>query len=352
MAPVVLLLAVRAASGRAWSLPAAAFFALGLAVPLAVLAAYNAICFGSPWVLSSAREAYPAYSRLAGTGLFGFGPPDAKIAAAYLFHPARGLVLFSPFLLWAIPGFLRWWRSREDRADCVLALGATLVYFVLMTGYPNWHGGWSLGNRYLLPVVFFPALALCRALRSPLSRGLFAAAVVLSVGAHFLLTASWPYFPDNVPWPAATGSVWFLERGWVAPSLLQTVPGGAWIALALAAAAVAAALIVALRGAVADAPAPGAGGAGGTASAPGAGGLAAAARLRRAALASRDLRRLLGARSRASGAARGRRIRVDPAGAAHGDGCLAGVRAEVRRSRGSRGSRGRRSREESGGEPC
>jgi len=257
VAPVALLLAARAAGARGGR-RAASFvaFAAGAAVPLAKLAFYDAVCFGSPWVLSSAREAYPSYSQLAGKGLFGFGAPSLRVAAAYLFHPARGLLVFSPFLIWAIPGFVRWWRSREDRADCALALGATVLYFVLMTGYPNWHGGWSLGDRYLVPILFFPALALPRALTTLRARGLFGAAVVLSVGTHLLLTASWPYFPDSVPWPAATGSRWFLERGWIAPSLLDGIPGGGWAALALGAGGGAVSLVLALRCADPGSPRP------------------------------------------------------------------------------------------------
>lgn len=254
LALMTLLLCARAAANRAWR--AAGFFGLGAAIPVALLLAYNAICFGSPWVLSSAREAYPAYSRLSATGLFGFGPPSASVAAAYLVHPARGVLVFSPFLLWAIPGFVGWWRSRANRADCVFALAATVLFFTVMTGYPNWHGGWSLGNRYLLPIVFFPAVALGYALETPLSRGLFASAVVLSVSSHLLLTSSWPYFPDNVPWPVATGSAWFLERGWIAESLLHNLPGGSLAALILAVVAVTVPLTLSLRCAVPMSPRP------------------------------------------------------------------------------------------------
>ncbi len=116
-----------------------------------------------------------------------------------------------------------------------------------MCGYPNWHGGWSLGDRYLVPVLFFPALAIPYALVSPRSRGLFGAAVVLSVATHLLLTASWPYVPANAPWPAATASRWFLARGWTAPSLLDPIPGGGWAALALSWTAVAVCVGLALR---------------------------------------------------------------------------------------------------------
>ena len=56
--PVALLaglLLLRAAARGA--LRNGVLFAAGLVVPLALLLAYNAICFGSPFVLSSAREA-------------------------------------------------------------------------------------------------------------------------------------------------------------------------------------------------------------------------------------------------------------------------------------------------------
>ncbi len=140
--------------------------AAGAAIPLLLLLSYNATCFGSPWILSSAREAHPDFATLAGKGLFGLGLPSPRVAWDFLFHPARGLLLFSPFLLWVVPGFVSWWRSREDRADCVFALAAVAGLFLILTGYPNWHGGWALGNRYLLPALFFAGLAAARGLAS------------------------------------------------------------------------------------------------------------------------------------------------------------------------------------------
>jgi hypothetical protein len=242
--PVAALIGLRAAADR--RLRSFVPFAVGAVLAFAVLGAYDAACFGSPWVLSSAREAYPAYSRLAERGLFGIGLPDPAVAAAYLLHPARGVLLFSPFFVWTVPGLVLWWRSGRERADCVLAATATVLYFVAMAGYPNWHGGWSLGSRYLLPVLFFAAVPVVHALNTPLSRGLFAAAVAFSVAGHFLLTASWPYFPDDVRWPVATGSRWFLERGWIAPAFF---PGAGAIALLLAAAACTVPMALALRAA-------------------------------------------------------------------------------------------------------
>ena len=78
MAPVVLALAVRSAfppPGRKGARQFL-FFIAGASVPLGVILAYQAACFGSPFVPSYAREAYPAYAELAGRRFFGFGAPD------------------------------------------------------------------------------------------------------------------------------------------------------------------------------------------------------------------------------------------------------------------------------------
>lgn len=220
VAPVAVLLAIRAAlrPGRR-RLAAFAAFAAGAAIPIALLLWYDAACFGSPWILSSAREADPAYAALARRGVFGVGMPDLRVALDYLVHPARGALLYSPFLLWFVGGVAAWWRSGRERADCVLAAAAVGLGFVALTGYPNWHGGWSLGDRYLLPLLFFAAAPIARALATPLSRGLFVVAAVFSVSGHFLLTAAFPHVPIELAWPASAGSLWFLARGWAAQSL-------------------------------------------------------------------------------------------------------------------------------------
>jgi hypothetical protein len=244
--PVALILplfALRALLGG--SARRAAVFCLSGAAPIALLAAYNTICFGSPFVLSSVREALPRYAELSHRGLFGFGAPSAQVGVSYLLHPARGVLLFSPFFLWTLAGFWQWWRKREDRADCLFFLVATTLFLLVMTGYPNWHGGWSLGDRYLMPVLFPAAFAIGRALESQVSRSFFAAAMVFSVLNHALLTVTWPYFPLNVPWPPATASVWFLQRGWIAPNLAGAA-GASALALPVAVAAVLLALLAVL----------------------------------------------------------------------------------------------------------
>ena len=242
------ILWIRSASRR---FPARAmFFGLGLIAPLAVLLAYDAACFGSPFVLSSAREGLPEYAKLAGKGLFGFGWPSPRIALEYLFHPARGLVLFSPFWIWAVAGFEKWRRAREERRDWAFCLGTVVLYFVAMTAYPNWHGGWSFGDRYLLPLLFPAGLALARALDSPASRWWFAAAAVFAIATHEIIASTWVHYPTDVAWPAKNGSLWFLAHGWTARTIFGESLGAgiACVALSLAAAATAAILSLASAG--------------------------------------------------------------------------------------------------------
>ena len=180
---------------------------------------YNAVCFGSPWELSSSHEAHPDFVRLSQQGFFGIGPPNLAVIAKYLLDPARGFLLRSPFWLWVVPGFALWWKSGKDRADCLLSIGVILVVVPILSGYPYWYGGWCLGDRHLLPILFFAGLAPGYTLPGQLSKGLFAAAVAFAVVNHFLLTSAWPYLPPDLKWSVANASAWFLIRGWTAPNL-------------------------------------------------------------------------------------------------------------------------------------
>jgi len=217
VALVVLLLGLRVLSGGRF--PAVARFCLGVLPPLALLLVYNFVCFGSPWSLSSAHEAAPQYAEAARHGLFGIGPPSVRVMLAFLFDPSRGLLLFSPFWLWAVPGFVSWWRSGRERRDCVFAAVAVASSVIVLSGYPEWGGGFCLGSRYLVPLTFFAALGIPFALKSRPSRWLFAAAVSFSVAQLFLLASSWPYIAWNVVWPVANVAWWTIVRDWVAPNL-------------------------------------------------------------------------------------------------------------------------------------
>jgi hypothetical protein len=236
--------ALAGATGR-WR-NAMAFFA-GAVPPLVLLALYDAVCFGAPWRLSSACEAFPAYAELARRPLLGFGPPTLAGILGTLFSPRRGVLVFSPFFLWSIGGWICWWRSGKDRLDCVFTFAAALAVWLPIAGYANWGGGWSLGMRYLLPGLFFAAVAIPRALETPLSRGAFLTAVAFSVALHTVASLSYPHYPNAIGWPLAAVSAWLLSRGAVAPNWGLSAGLSPWISLAPAIVVIAAALALALR---------------------------------------------------------------------------------------------------------
>jgi hypothetical protein len=67
------------------------------------------------------------------------------------FGAGRGLFLFSPVLLLALPGLVMLWRKRRTEAIGISAILA--VFLVGYSNYADWHGGLIWGSRFLFPVV-------------------------------------------------------------------------------------------------------------------------------------------------------------------------------------------------------
>jgi len=193
-------------------------FALGLLV-------YNRVFFGGFFQLSSAHERLSDFRTLAGTGLFGIGLPSLRALLGLLADPSKGLLVFSPFLLLWPRAFLTAGRVLSRPASVSLGL-VPAVLLLLFAGYPNWHGGFTVGPRYLvaaLPFLVFPFFF----------RGggrLEAALVGTSVAAVTLTTLAFPFVPPGFPLPWGSFALHFFERGLVAPNVLHLV----WRPLAIA----------------------------------------------------------------------------------------------------------------------
>jgi hypothetical protein len=224
-----------------------AIFAAGALPAVLALALYDAACFGSPLRLSSACEADPGFAALAAEPLLGFRLTRSSAILGTLFSPQRGAVLFSPFWLWAVAGWVRWWRSGASRGDCVFTFAAALLVWLPIAAYPNWQGGWSFGMRYLVPGVFFAALPIPHALGSAVSRGLFLVAVAFSAAFHGLGSFAWPHFSQFMAWPAVTVSAWFVAHRAVAPNLGLLAGAPPVVSLVPAFVLILAALAIALR---------------------------------------------------------------------------------------------------------
>jgi hypothetical protein len=222
--------------------------AAGGAVPAAALAAYNRACFGSPFALSSGHETHAAYVELASHGLFGVGAPSPAALLGLLVSPARGLLVWLPVVALAAAGVRR--RGGGERAALVLA---PLALLVAMAGYPNWHGGWFPGPRYLLATLPFLLVLAGRGAEMLLGsrpwRVAIGAALLWGGAQTWVSLAAFPFPPEDYPLPAVTFALPLLRAGVLIPSWL---PGPAF-AVALTLLAAAAALVV-LAAALPDRP--------------------------------------------------------------------------------------------------
>ena len=151
------------------------FGLLGLALPLALLLAYNTLLFGAP--LNSGYGSVGAQALAQDgnwrTGLYGLTVSTGK-----------GLIFYAPSMLLGLLGLgmRRQWR---ESLLAVLMLASHLAFYSKV-GY--WHGDGAWGPRYLvfvLPFVYLPAAGLLAAL-GPRARGWRRAAGALAAASFGL----------------------------------------------------------------------------------------------------------------------------------------------------------------------
>lgn len=212
--PAVVLVAI-----AAWREPRR-FPAIALGgFPFAIaLGAYDAACFGSPFRLSSGLEKDSAFRELAKQGLFGIGLPRPPILARLLVDPSKGLLVFTPLLL-LVPSGLAAARRRLTPPAFVALLAVPLAILLTYGGYPNWHGGFTVGARYLVGALPFLLLPLAFVRWGSVATALAGA----STAAVGLTTLVFPFVPPEFPLPWGTFAAPLLGEGLVAPNLLHLV---------------------------------------------------------------------------------------------------------------------------------
>ena len=140
----------------------------------------------------SDTHAVGSYFQFSPTHLFGM-----------LFAPSRGLFVYSPVLLFALPGLLRGLRGQLAGPLREITI-AGLVIFTLYGFIATWWGGWAFGPRYMNDLLPFFALWLAMAppLRSRLARLTFLATLLWSLAAMEIgvrgYPCGWNAFPANV----------------------------------------------------------------------------------------------------------------------------------------------------------
>jgi hypothetical protein len=147
-----LLLAVPLKGGWKW-------FCLGVLGPFLLLCAYNISCFASPFTTNYSHE-NPVF-KTGGDAFLGiFLLPQWEVLPMVLFSPYRGLFITAPVLLIGRYGLARWSKRGDLKAEARLMIAILVFFLLFIMSFNGWHGGWSVGPRYLAPVLPFLALPL------------------------------------------------------------------------------------------------------------------------------------------------------------------------------------------------
>lgn len=133
---------------RPW--PQLGWLVLGGAIPAIMLASYHWAVFGGPLALPYEFSTQPHR----GQGYFmGIGAPQWGPLQDILFSSYRGLFYSAPWLLLAIPGAVLLWRRARWRAEVGVCAAIIVLYIWLNASLVDWHAGWALGARYLIPTL-------------------------------------------------------------------------------------------------------------------------------------------------------------------------------------------------------
>jgi len=129
------------------------------ALPIALaLGTYNAYFLGSPWNFGQAEIGRKL--ALAKTGSADLWQTPLWLGmAGLLVSPSRGLLVFSPFLVFSLPGIYRTWRRREFALLRPLTVALGLILGIEAKHF-DWWGGWSYGYRHIVDTTVFLALLL------------------------------------------------------------------------------------------------------------------------------------------------------------------------------------------------
>ena len=223
-----------------------AAFVLGGTIPLGLLLTYNSICFGSPLAMSYGCLSYAPFAQEAARGLMGVGLPDLSVLVRLLFSPSRGVFFIMPVLLFGVSGLYAMRRVRSLRAEMWVVVAAALGYLLINAGWVGWHGGWTFGPRYLVPMLPFLAMGMVFAnLHSRAFYILFAVSVLQLLPAILGV----PHTPEGIRNPLPELIIPLISRGYIAlnwgqifglPGLrswlpfLAGLPFAAWLTFRLA----------------------------------------------------------------------------------------------------------------------
>jgi hypothetical protein len=204
---------------------------LGASAPLALLAIYDLVAFGTPMPVG--YEHSTLWQDQHQTGFLSLTSPSVDALWGLTGGQFRGLFVVAPVLLLALPGVVIGLRTRATRRLTLTACASFVAMLLFAGSSVMWWGGFAVGPRYVLPAVPLLAIPLgcCIAWANrlqPAGRlaglGLVVFLGVVSATLTWGLTlARQGYPPDTIPQPISQYMWPALREGDVARNLGMAV---------------------------------------------------------------------------------------------------------------------------------
>jgi len=213
--PIAIYVVARLVGQRRKLASAAALASAGAAVPIALLLFYHWRAFGSPWTTGyAASETFAHFHQ---KGFLGLDKFRIEALLGSMVSPDNGLLVFSPFLLWAVPGWVTMARQREWRAHALVSGSIVAIYVAFISSLIFWRGGWQMGPRYvtaMLPFAMIPlAVWAARVEERWILRGLLLATVLVGIFVYGVSCAEYPHFPEKFKNPLYEVTLRLLREG-------------------------------------------------------------------------------------------------------------------------------------------
>jgi len=213
--------------------PTNLIFFLGAALPVGFTFYYHLKCFGGLFQFPYYYETFQQFAVAHQQGIAGVTFPGSfqelgghlSALLQLLISPYRGLFFYSPFLLIGVSGMIRMIRDPEWKREGWLFLAITTVYFLFLSSFSDWEGGWSIGPRHLVPIL--PFLVTAVLFQIGRARGVFKTGLIwflsifslVAIILTFIGTVTFPYFPKVFQNPLYDLSWQLLIRGKLAPTI-------------------------------------------------------------------------------------------------------------------------------------
>jgi hypothetical protein len=182
-----------------------------------ILAAYHQLIFHTPLPVSYSYSIWG--SSVHNRGILGFVLPTLQSLYGVTFSSFRGVFYISPILLLAFPGLYFMWTGWEGRRSTVILLAVCMVvYIVANASYMVWWGGWSVGTRFIVPLVPFLCLPLIfvfnRWLDKLMGRIIIGGLATVSLLNVWIQSLAGADFPPDIATRAPSGITEFTVSLW------------------------------------------------------------------------------------------------------------------------------------------